>query len=69
MQAQDAIAEQPSAVHRWSEALEQLHQRIAGRFARSEARERVQRYLRGLLGRVESGYVVLPRHVGWQVRS
>jgi SRSO17 transposase len=40
--------------------LEELHQRIAGRFARSEARERVQRYLTALLGRVE-------RKNGWQL--
>src|SRR5215207_3540358 len=50
----------PSAVGRWSEALEELHGRIAHRFARLEARERVQRYLRGLLGRVE-------RKNGWQL--
>ena len=41
------------AIGGWSEALEALHRRIAGRFARSEARERVKRYLLGLLGRVE----------------
>jgi SRSO17 transposase len=40
--------------------LEELHLRIAGRFARSEARERVKRYLLGLLGRVE-------RKNGWQL--
>src|SRR5215207_5007391 len=50
----------PSAVGRWSEALEELHGRIAHRFARLEARERVQRYLRGLLGRIE-------RKNGWQL--
>src|SRR5688572_20920141 len=44
----------------WSEALEELHRRIAGRFARAEARERVKRYLLGLLGRVE-------RKNGWQI--
>src|SRR5215211_1499226 len=44
----------------WSEALEELHRRISGRFARSEARERVKRYLLGLLGRVE-------RKNGWQL--
>ncbi|MDQ4002011.1 MAG: IS701 family transposase [Actinomycetota bacterium] len=59
MIAQDGIVE-PSAVRRWSEALEELHGRIAHRFARSEARERVQRYLRGLLGRAE-------RKNGWQL--
>lgn len=36
-----------------TDALEELHRPIAGRFARSEARERVKRYLVGLLGRVE----------------
>jgi SRSO17 transposase len=56
---EDGVIE-PSAVGRWSEALEELHGRIAHRFARSEARERVQRYLRGLLGRVE-------RKNGWQL--
>jgi SRSO17 transposase len=37
----------------WHEALEELHARIAYRFARSEIRERARRYLVGLLGRVE----------------
>jgi SRSO17 transposase len=61
MLAQDGIAEQPSTLGRCSEGLEELHQRIAGRFARSEARERVQRYLlTGLLGRVE-------RKNGWHL--
>lgn len=60
MVAQDAIAEQPAPVGRWSEALENLHGRIAHRFARSETRERMKRYLVGLLGRVE-------RKNGWQL--
>lgn len=60
MVVQEAIAEQPAAISRWSEALEELHGRIADRFARPEARERVQRYLLGLLGRVE-------RKNGWQL--
>src|SRR3982750_2509893 len=60
MLAQDAIAKQPSAFGRWSEGVEELHRRIAGRFARSEARERAKRYLLGLLGRVE-------RKNGWQL--
>jgi SRSO17 transposase len=60
MLAQVGIAEQPSSVGRWSEASEELHQRIAGRFARSEARKRVRRYLTGLLGRIE-------RKNGWQL--
>jgi SRSO17 transposase len=37
----------------WSRALGALHERVGRRFARSEARERVKRYLVGLLGRVE----------------
>ena len=37
-----------------------LHRRLGHRFARSEARERVKRYLAGLLGRVE-------RKNGWQL--
>jgi SRSO17 transposase len=51
MVAQDGTVD--PAIGGWSEALEELQQRIAGRFARSEARERVQLYLLGLLGRVE----------------
>ncbi len=51
MVAQDGVVES-SAVGRWSEALGELHRRIGHRFARSEARERVKRYLLGLLGRV-----------------
>ena len=45
---------------RWSQRLEELHRRIAHRFARSEARERALRYLLGLLGRIE-------RKNGWQL--
>ncbi len=48
------------AIGGWSEALEELQRRIDARFARSEARERVKRYLLGLLGRVE-------RKNGWQI--
>ncbi len=44
----------------WSRGLGALHERIGRRFARSEARERVKRYLVGLLGRVE-------RKNGWQM--
>src|SRR5687768_14581865 len=44
----------------WSRALGVLHERVGRRFARSEARERVKRYLVGLLGRVE-------RKNGWQM--
>ena len=60
MIAHDGIAEELVAVGQWSEALEKLHGRIARRFARSEARKRVQRYLLGLLARVE-------RKNGWQL--
>jgi hypothetical protein len=38
MIAQGGIVE-PTAVRRWSEVLEELHGRIAHRFARSEARK------------------------------
>jgi SRSO17 transposase len=37
----------------WSDAFADLHARIAGRFARVEVRDRVRRYLLGLLQRVE----------------
>lgn len=47
-------------VERWSQALEELHGRIAPRFARAEVRERARRYLAGLLDRVE-------RKNGWQL--
>jgi SRSO17 transposase len=48
------------AIAGWSRALGKLHERIGNRFARSEARERVKRYLIGLLGRVEC-------QIGWQL--
>jgi hypothetical protein len=48
MVAQDGITES-AVVAGWSEALGELHERIGRRFARSEARERVKRYLVGLL--------------------
>lgn len=59
MVAQDGIVEW-SAVARWAEALGELHQRIGHRFCRSEARQRVRRYLFGLFDRVE-------RKNGWQL--
>src|SRR3954471_10231722 len=59
MFTQDGSVE-PAAVGRWSETLEELHGRIAHRFARSEARERAKRFLLGLLGRIE-------RKNGWQM--
>ncbi len=48
------------SIDQWSDALTDLHRRIAGRFVRAEVRERVRRYLIGLLGRVE-------RKNGWQL--
>ena len=59
MFVQDGVFEL-SAVGGWSKAFGELHRRIGHRFARSEARERVKRYLVGLLGRVE-------RKNGWQM--
>src|SRR5215210_1028784 len=44
----------------WVDAITELHDRIAHRFARSEVRERARRYLVGLLERVE-------RKNGWQL--
>ena len=52
MVAQDGIVGS-AAVAGWSEALGELHERMGHRFARSEARDRVKRYLVGLLGRIE----------------
>jgi hypothetical protein len=60
MVVKDGITEQLAAVGQWSERLEELHAQIAGRFARSDAKERVKRYFVGLLGRVE-------RKNGWQL--
>ena len=59
MVAQDGLVGS-SAVGRWSKSFGELHQRIGHRFVRSEARQRVKRYLAGLLGRVE-------RKNGWQM--
>ena len=54
------ICAEPDTIARWSEILNVLHQRIAHRFARVEVRERVRRYLVGLLECVE-------RKNGWQL--
>ena len=59
MSAQDGVVE-PPAIGGWSKALGKLHRRIGHRFARPEVRERVRRYLVGLLRRVE-------RKNGWQI--
>jgi SRSO17 transposase len=47
-------------ISQWVDAVAELHDRIAHRFARSEVRERARRYLVGLLERVE-------RKNGWQL--
>lgn len=47
-------------LQQWTERVDQLHARIAPRFARSEARDRSRRYLDGLLSPVE-------RKNGWQL--
>jgi len=51
---------QRGAIEGWRAGLAALHARIAGRFRRSEVRERARRYLTGLLERVE-------RKNGWQL--
>jgi SRSO17 transposase len=48
------------SVKQWSDVFTDLYERIAHRFARTEVRERLQRYLFGLLDRVE-------RKNGWQL--
>ena len=40
-------------VRDWAAGMEEVHARIAGRFARAEPRARVLAYLRGLLGQLE----------------
>ncbi|HTN74487.1 MAG TPA: IS701 family transposase, partial [Pirellulaceae bacterium] len=49
-----------SVVRAWSSELEQVAERIGGRFARRELRAHAGRYLRGLISRVE-------RKNGWQL--
>ncbi len=48
------------SVEQWSDVSADLYERIAHHFARTEVRERLRRYLLGLLGRVE-------RKNGWQL--
>lgn len=52
--------QQRDALQKWVGDLDQVHERIAGRFARSEQRSRVLAYLKGLLSLVE-------RKNGWQL--
>src|SRR6478609_9333508 len=47
-------------VEEWAEGLDQLHSRIATRFARSEQRVRALAYLKGLLSPIK-------RKNGWQL--
>ena len=54
------IAEQSATAERCTVYLQDLHERIADRFARSEARDRAKRYLSGLLDEVR-------RKNGWQM--
>ncbi len=54
------IREEEEAAVRWAGCLDDVHVRIAGRFARSEQRQRVRRYLQGLLSPME-------RKNGWQL--
>lgn len=56
----DTVTDELTALERWSEALVEVHGRIAHRFRRVEVRERAKRYLAGLLARVE-------RKNGWQL--
>ena len=56
----DGVSTTASQVAQWALALRQLHARIAPRFARAEPRQRVLRYLQGLLSSVE-------RKNGWQL--
>ena len=51
---------QVAEVARWSEGIERVHERIAGRFRRPEPRRRALDYLKGLLSPVE-------RKNGWQL--
>ena len=55
-------------ISQWVDAVAGLHDRIAHRFARSEARERSRRYLVGLLERVERGGVCSGTRRAWTRR-
>jgi SRSO17 transposase len=56
----DEAAADIEQVQGWAAGLDDLHVRVAGRFARAEPRRRVLAYLRGLLGNVG-------RKNGWQL--
>ena len=55
-----ACSNEVAEVARWSEGIERIHERIAGRFRRPEPRRRALDYLKGLLSPVE-------RKNGWQL--
>jgi len=54
------IKEQEEAAGRWAACLDEVHAHIAGRFARSEQRQRARAYVQGLLSPIE-------RKNGWQL--
>jgi SRSO17 transposase len=60
MAGSTSAAVRPEDVRSWAQQLDQVVARIAGRFARSEARDRVRAYLTGLLSPVQ-------RKNGWQL--
>lgn len=55
-----AIRAEETAAARWAGCLDEVHARIAKRFARSEQRQRARAYLQGLLSPIE-------RKNGWQL--
>lgn len=60
MEERESLGSELPSLNRWSEALAEIQARIAPRFARAEVRERVGRYVVGLLDRVE-------RKNGWHL--
>ena len=60
MEKWESTGSELPALNCWSEVLAEIQARIAPRFARAEVRERVGRYLVGLIDRVE-------RKNGWQL--
>ncbi len=54
------IKEQEEAAGRWAACLDEVHAHIAGRFVRSEQRQRARAYVQGLLSPIE-------RKNGWQL--
>ena len=60
MKEWESTGSEVPSLNGWSEVLAEVQARIAPRFARAEVRERVGRYLVGLIDRVE-------RKNGWQL--